>query len=79
MTTVHGEIKSDLGKKLQTYRTDRPDEWTMDEFTREAEKMQARNTELKAALNRISRLTNNFHVINAKQIADKALGNGKKQ
>ena len=46
MTTVRGEIKSDLGKKLQAYRTDRPDEWTMDEFTREAEKMQARIVEL---------------------------------
>lgn len=50
MTTVHCEIKSDLGKKLQVYRADRPDEWTMDEFTREAEKMQVRNAEFEAAL-----------------------------
>ena len=53
MTTVRGEIKSELGKQLQNYRTDRPDEWTMDEFTREAEKMQARIVELEAAIRKI--------------------------
>ena len=34
---------------------------------------------LEEALNRISSLTNNFNIINAKQIADQALGNEKKQ
>ena len=46
MTTVRGDIKSELGQKLQNYRTDRPDEWTMDEFTRAAETMQDRIVEL---------------------------------
>ena len=39
----------------------------------------AQNKALKAALEDISALTNNYNVINAKQIADLALGNGKKQ
>ena len=39
----------------------------------------AQNLALKAALEDISALTNNYNVINAKQIADLALGNGKKQ
>ena len=33
------DCKSALGKRLQCMRTDRPDEWTMDEFIREAEIM----------------------------------------
>ena len=41
--------------------------------------MALRIKELEVALNKISELTNNHNVINAKQIADNALGNGKKQ
>ena len=41
--------------------------------------MALRIKELEEALNKISELTNNHNVINAKQIADHALGNGKKQ
>lgn len=39
MTTLNKEPKSQLGKRLQFYRTDRPDEFTMDEFTRMAEEL----------------------------------------
>lgn len=53
MTTVRSEIKSDLGKKIQAYRTDRPNEWTMDEFTREAEVMNEKNKALKALLKEV--------------------------
>lgn len=31
------DCKSKLGKQIQRYRADRPDEWTMDEFIRGAE------------------------------------------
>lgn len=43
------------------------------------DQMALRIKELESALNRISELTNNYNIINAKQIADYALGNGKKQ
>ena len=46
MTTLRESPTSKLGVKLQNYRTDRPDEWTMDEFTREAETMAMRIKEL---------------------------------
>jgi hypothetical protein len=29
-----------LSQKLETYRTDRPDEWTMDEFARQARQLE---------------------------------------
>ena len=41
--------------------------------------MALRIKELEGSLTEISELTNNYSVINAKQIADYALGNGKKQ
>ena len=50
MTTLREAPASKLGVKLQSYRTDRPDEWTMDEFTREAELMALRIKELEALL-----------------------------
>lgn len=50
MTTLREVPSSKLGIKLQNYRADRPDEWTMDEFTREAEVMALRIKELEAAL-----------------------------
>lgn len=37
MSTIHREVRTKLGKRLQASRTDRPDEWNMDEYTRMAE------------------------------------------
>lgn len=51
MTTLWKEPVSELGIKLQILRTCRPDEWSMDEFTRNAEDMQARIVELEGVLN----------------------------
>ena len=56
MTTVRGDIKSELGQKLQNYRTDRPDEWTMDEFTRAAEEMQDHIVELEGLVKEAANL-----------------------
>ena len=53
MTTLITPPVSKLGIDLQAFRTDRPDEWRMDEFTREAELMALRIKELEAALNKI--------------------------
>lgn len=35
------DCQSKLGKRIQQWRADRPDEWLMDEFIREAEKLDA--------------------------------------
>lgn len=40
------DCHSKLGKRIQQWRADRPDEWLMDEFIREAEKL---DTAFKAA------------------------------
>jgi hypothetical protein len=50
MTTLRTPPESKLGIKLQNYRSDRPDEWIMDEFTREAEAMNEQNKALKCLL-----------------------------
>ena len=44
------DCKSELGKQIQRYRADRPDEWTMDEFIRGAEAMQTENERLNVQL-----------------------------
>lgn len=50
MTTLNQMVASELGKRLQLSRTDRPNEWQIDEFTRMAEQLQQENTILKAEL-----------------------------
>ena len=53
MPTVYAtqdDCKSDLGKLMQSWRAMRPDEWTMDEFIREAEKMHSEILKLKECL-----------------------------
>lgn len=42
--------ESKLGRLMQAFRADRPDEWTMDEFIGMAENMHKMNKELLAAL-----------------------------
>ena len=43
------EVDSRLGKYIQAFRCDRPDEWTMDEFIRIAEDMHKEITRLREA------------------------------
>lgn len=43
------EVESKLGKLIQAFRCDRPDEWTMDEFIRMAEDMHKEITILREA------------------------------
>jgi len=43
------EVDSKLGKYIQAFRCDRPDEWTMDEFIRMAEDMHKEITLLREA------------------------------
>lgn len=44
------EVKSELARLLQSFRCDRPDEWTMDDFIRRAEEMQAEIDMLRSKL-----------------------------
>lgn len=53
MTTLRTPPKSKLGVDLQALRTSRPDEWWMDDFTREAELMNDQNKALRDALEKI--------------------------
>lgn len=41
---------SKLGKRMQNLRCDRPDEWAMDDFIRDADNMQKEIDELKNKL-----------------------------
>lgn len=43
------EVESKLGKLIQAFRCDRPDEWTMDDFIRMAEDMHKEITRLREA------------------------------
>lgn len=43
------EVESKLGKLIQAFRCDRPDEWTMDNFIRMAEDMHKEITRLREA------------------------------
>ena len=43
------EVESKLGRLIQAFRCDRPDEWTMDEFIRIAEDMHKEITRLREA------------------------------
>lgn len=43
------EVESKLGKLIQVFRCDRPDEWTMDDFIRMAEDMHKEITSLREA------------------------------
>lgn len=53
MTTLHAKPISELGKRLQTARIDRPNEWQIDEYTRMAE---STYIELKGAQDRVQEL-----------------------
>lgn len=46
------QCTSKLGKKIQYWRAERPDEWTMDEFIRDADALEAKVKELENELNR---------------------------
>jgi hypothetical protein len=45
-----------LSEVIASYRTDRPDEWSMDIFIRGAEKLEAERDALQAKLDRISEI-----------------------
>jgi hypothetical protein len=44
------EVESKLAKLIQSFRCDRPDEWTMDDFIRMAEEMHQEIEMLKTEL-----------------------------
>lgn len=50
------DCKSQLGKKIQRWRAERPDEWTMDEFIRDADAMHERIKELEEVVNAVAHI-----------------------
>jgi len=42
-----------LSEKLKLFRIDRPSEWMMDEFARDAESLEAENAELREAAQKL--------------------------
>jgi len=69
MTTLVQEPRSLLGIKLQDRRTDRPDEWSMDEYTRMAEKL---HTELEAAKQELAELKASLPNVRAEAVREAA-------
>jgi hypothetical protein len=47
------DCKSELGKKMQYMRAERPDEWTMDEFIRGVEEMEEKIRKLQTTLKNV--------------------------
>ena len=47
------DCKSELGKKMQFFRADRPSEWLMDEFIRQVEKLAAALDKVESDLEQI--------------------------
>ena len=69
------DCKSELGKLIHGFRAERPDEWTMDEFIREADKMHDRINELTEALQDIEGIHwGNDGDCGAYRIIDRVLG-----
>ena len=48
-----------LSEKLRNYRSDRPDEWSMDEFIRDAEKLEVTRNDLSKQYGKIVNEFNN--------------------
>ena len=50
-----------LSEKLENYRTDRPDEWTMDEFARQARLLEDALLDARSGLRYVDSVTPNFY------------------
>ena len=74
MSTLRHKPQSRLGVDLQAFRTDWPDEWRMDEFTRLAEDMfnekQALRAELEAVKALVKEMAEQLGIMNQGYGAD---------
>lgn len=63
------EVYGKLAKVIQRFRCDRPNEWTMDEFIREAQKLQKENDELKTSLRSYENMVSNRICYTTKELS----------
>jgi len=69
-------VAGKMAKKLVYWRAERPDEWTMDEFIKDAEQLQKENDELKARMADIQRLCERAYLTITDNYAEYTDGEG---
>ena len=61
-----------LSQKLERYRTDRPDEWTMDEFARQARKLEDALLDARSGMLYIRAQEGNVYGVGFDRVEEKA-------
>lgn len=61
-----------LSEKLERYRTDRPDEWTMDEFARNARQLEDALQDARSGLRYIRSEHGNLYGVGFDRVEEKA-------
>ena len=61
-----------LSEKLERYRTDRPDEWTMDEFARQARLLEDALLDARSGLRYVRQTHENLYGVGFDRVEEKA-------
>ena len=61
-----------LSEKLENYRTDRPDEWTMDEFARQARALEDALLDARSGMKYIRDTHGNLYGVGFDRVEEKA-------
>ena len=61
-----------LSEKLERYRTDRPDEWTMDEFARQARQLEDALKDARSGMLYIRQAHGNLYGVGFDRVEEKA-------
>ena len=61
-----------LSEKLERYRTDRPDEWTMDEFSRQARQLEDALLDARSGMRYIKETHGNLYGVGFDRVEEKA-------
>lgn len=62
-----------LSEKLERYRTDRPDEWTMDEFARQARQLEDALQDARSGLLYVRSAHGNLYGVGFDRVEEKAV------
>jgi len=62
-----------LSEKLENYRTDRPDEWTMDEFARQARTLEDALIDARAGLRYVRNTHGNLYGVGFDRVEEKSI------
>lgn len=65
-------MKVKLSEKLERYRTDRPDEWTMDEFARQARQLEDALLDARSGLRYVQQTQGNVYGVGFDRVEEKA-------